>query len=82
MSDSVEIRDRKAAEALCDYYGQVSLCRSIVDGQRGYTVVLGNGARVFNDRLGDAMRLVARAIGHGEDRDIMVVGEPEEGSKW
>lgn len=75
-------RDRKADIALAEWYGEVKLYRSVVDGQRGYTVETAGGVKCFVYRLGTAFRMMAEQLGHGEDRDILVVGEPEGGNAW
>lgn len=74
--------DRAAERALASHYGTFSIERSIVDGQKGYTVIHPNGCRCFHFRLGTAFREILRGIGHQDDREIMVIGEPETGNAW
>ncbi len=60
------------------------ICRSIVDGQRGYTVIRENTVRVFHFSLELALRDVMKVLGHADDRDLIVMGEhrPEGGNVW
>lgn len=82
MIDTVEFADRDAEKALCEHYGKFTLERSIVDGQKGYTVTWPNGVRCFHYRLNTAIREILKGLGHGEDREVLVVGEPEVGNAW
>lgn len=77
-----DFRDVKADKALAEHYGTVGCQRAVVDGQRGYTVIAPNGVKCFHFRLGDALQQVVRLLGHGDDRDVMIVGEPEKGNCW
>jgi hypothetical protein len=79
---SVPFSDREAEQALAANYGAVSLQRSVVDGQKGYTVTHANGVRCFHFRLSTAIPEMLAALGHSEDRDVMVIGEPEQGNAW
>jgi hypothetical protein len=78
----VKTRNREADKALADYYGTCSIRRDVVGGQRGYTVTLPNGIRKFENSIGNAFRLQMRALGHSEDRDVLVIGDPENHSSW
>jgi hypothetical protein len=68
---------------MAEHFEEVKICRSIVDGQRGYSVTFANGVTSFNFRLQAAFRELLHGLGHAADRDVMVVGEPEkEGNVW
>lgn len=79
---SGEFADRNAEIALANHYGVIGFERSVVDGQAGYTVTLHSGTKFFHFRLGTAIRQMLIALGHGEDRDVLVIGEPEVGNAW
>lgn len=79
---TVDFADRNAEKALCEHYGSYSLCRSICDGQKGYSVKYPDGMSIFHFRLDSALRTILRGLGHAEDRDIIVIGEPETGNAW
>jgi len=67
---------------MAETFEQVSICRAICDGQRGYTVTFPNGVMSFSFSLSAAFREVLHVLGHAQDRDIMVLGEPEQGNVW
>ena len=82
MDHSTPWRDTAADQELAESLGVFAVSRAICDGQRGYLVTNALGVRCFHYRLGIAFRQMLCGLGHGEDRDIMVVGEPEEGNCW
>ena len=82
MLNSVEFADRDAEEALAKAYGKVSLERYICDGQKGYLVTYPSGSKIFHYRLNTAIRSMLKQLGHSDDREIIVIGEPEEGNAW
>jgi hypothetical protein len=72
---------------LCErpnHFDAVAIQRSIVDGQRGYTVTLANGISCFHFKLENAFREMLKLLGHAEDREIMVFGDGKEegGNVW
>jgi hypothetical protein len=75
-------RDRAGDEKLAASFGVISIQRDICDGQRGYLVTHANGARCFHFRLNTAIPEILKALGHGEDRDVMVIGEPDVLNAW
>jgi hypothetical protein len=68
-------RDPEADKALCEKLGKTTIERAIVDGQRGYSVTLPNGVRVFYFKLGEALRTVLRMLGHEDDRELLIFGD-------
>jgi len=67
---------------MAEHFETFSVCRAICDGQRGYSVTLPNGVVSFNFSLQATFRELMRLLGHANDRDVLVVGEPEEGNVW
>lgn len=59
----------------------ISISRSICDDNHGYTVTLPNGVKCFHFRLEKALHQVTKHLGHN-DREVMVIGEPEVGAAW
>jgi hypothetical protein len=82
MNAKTDRESRKDGEMANQEFQGVTICRSIVDGQRGYTVTFENGVRSFNFSLERAFREILHVLAHSHDRDIMIVGEPEEGNAW
>ena len=75
-------RDREADIAIAKSFGEYQIRRDICDGQRGYLVTHPSGSKCFHFRLGSALREIMRGLGHGEDRDLMVIGEPDVLNAW
>lgn len=69
-------------ERICAAIGRISIERAIVGGVRGYRICPSNGVSVFYSRLGDALRQQLDCLGHGDDREMMLFGESEDGSAW
>ena len=81
-ANSTPFRDRKADLEYAESLGTHSIRRAIVDGQRGYLIIGENGVGCFHYRLGTLIRDLLARLDHDKDRDVMVVGEPEEGNCW
>lgn len=76
-------RDRAKDQALADSFGTVSIRRSIVEGQRGYTVSCTEwSAPLFCFTLRDAFGRILNQLGHGNDREMMILGEDKIGNQW
>jgi hypothetical protein len=79
-AEHIDFADRDAERALCEHYGGYKLERTICDGQKGYGVTHPNGVRCFHYRLNTAIREMLKGLGHGDDREVIVIGEPEVGN--
>ena len=82
MISDVQWRDPDADRKLCEQLGVVGIERAICDGQRGYAVTTAHGVKIFYFRLGDALRFVLLSLGHSNDRDLFILGEPDTGNCW
>lgn len=82
LMTAAELREMKAHRALADHYGSVEIERAVEGTAHGYRTTLDNGTTVFVRSLGTALRMIVEQLGHGEDREVLVLGEPEEGESW
>lgn len=67
---------------MAEHFEEFIICRAICDGQRGYCIIWPSGSTGFRFSLRDVLTDLLHGLGHASDREVIVIGEPEEGNAW